>query len=167
MALDRSLGSFSPQNEFYLLYYYFSNLWPPGWGQFWPQGYLWKELINVHKATLHTKNQCSRPSRFREEKKNFEFCLLCSYVQICDPKAGPILISGAPYEQLGWGQQGDASYQISKLYAFHFQRRRILKMGFFISMFQLVAHGLGPVWPWGFHMNTLGRGPLEDATYQI
>ena len=31
--------SVSPQNEFYLLYNYCSNLWPPGWGQFWPQGY--------------------------------------------------------------------------------------------------------------------------------
>ena len=39
MALDRTPESFAPQNEFYLLYYYCSNLWPPGWGQFWPQGY--------------------------------------------------------------------------------------------------------------------------------
>ena len=41
--------------------------------------------------------------------------------------------------KLGQGQQGDGAYQISKLYAFHFQRRRILKMGFFVSMFQLVT----------------------------
>ena len=34
MILDRSPESFSPQNEFHLLYYYCSNLWPPGWGQF-------------------------------------------------------------------------------------------------------------------------------------
>ena len=39
MALDRSPESVSLQNEFYLLYYYCSNLWPPGWGQFWPHGY--------------------------------------------------------------------------------------------------------------------------------
>ena len=47
---------------------------------------------------------------------------------------------GHHMNKLGRDQQGDAAYQISKLYAFQFQRRRILKMlkmGFFISMFQL------------------------------
>ena len=39
MALNRSPESVSPQNEFYLFYYYCSTLWPPGWGQFWPQEY--------------------------------------------------------------------------------------------------------------------------------
>ena len=41
--------------------------------------------------------------------------------------------------KLGTGPHGDAAYQISKLYAFNFQRRRILKIGFFVSMFQLVT----------------------------
>ena len=35
MALERSCES-SPQNEFYLLCSYYSNLWPPGWSQFRP-----------------------------------------------------------------------------------------------------------------------------------
>ena len=68
MALDRSPEPFSPQNEFYLLYYYCSNLWPRGGSSFHPSGIIWIELIKVHKAMPHTKNQSSRPSRFREEQ---------------------------------------------------------------------------------------------------
>ena len=40
---------------------------------------------------------------------------------------------------LGRGPQGGAAYQISKLYAFQFQKRRILKMGFFVPIFQNVT----------------------------
>ena len=47
--------------------------------------------------------------------------------------------------KLGRCPQGDAKNQISKLYASQFQRKRILKMGFFIPMFQLVTQGLGPI----------------------
>ena len=39
----------------------------------------------------------------------------------------------------------DVTYQISNLYAFQFQRRRILKMGFLVPMFQLVTPGARPV----------------------
>ena len=35
--------------------------------------------------------------------------------------------------------QEDATYQKSKLYPFQFQRRRILKLVFFVPMFQLVT----------------------------
>ena len=65
--------------------------------------------------------------------------------QLVTPGAGPILTPQASYEKLGRGQQGDAKNQISKLYAFQFQRRRILKMGFFVPMFQLVTPGVGPI----------------------
>ena len=41
--------------------------------------------------------------------------------------------------KFGRGAQGDAKYQISKLYTFQFQRRRILKMGFIVPMFQLLT----------------------------
>ena len=83
--------------------------------------------------------------------------------QFVTPGAGLVLTPRASYEQ------GDAKNQISKLYAFQFQRRRILKMGFFVPMFQLVTPrgGGGQSWPQEHHMNKLDRGPLEDATYQI
>ena len=41
--------------------------------------------------------------------------------------------------------QGDATYQITKLYPFQFQRRRILKLVFFVPMFQIVTPGVGSV----------------------
>ena len=45
--------------------------------------------------------------------------------------------------KLSRGSQGDATYQISKL--FQFQRWRILKMGFFVPMFHRVTPGAAPV----------------------
>ena len=66
--------------------------------------------------------------------------------------------------KLGRGPQGNATYQISKLYAFQFQRRRFLKFAVFGSMFQLVTPGAGSVLTPGHHMNKLGEGPLRDAT---
>ena len=47
--------------------------------------------------------------------------------------------------KLGRGQQGDDTYQVSNLYAIQFQRRKFLKMGFFVPMFQLMTPGEGPV----------------------
>ena len=43
------------------------------------------------------------------------------------------------------GLQGDATYQKSKLYPFRFQRSRVLKLVFFVPMFQLVTPGVGSV----------------------
>ena len=56
---------------------------------------------------------------------------------------------------------------ISNLYAFRFQRGRILKISFFVSMFQLVNPGTGPVLTPGASNEQLGRGPQGDAIYQI
>ena len=61
------------------------------------------------------------------------------------PRARLVLTPGGFYEQLGRGPQGDATYKISNLYAIQYQRRKILKMGFFVPMFQLVTSGAGPV----------------------
>ena len=46
-------------------------------------------------------------------------------------------------KKLGWGPQGDATNQISNLYAIQFQKEKKLKMGFFVPMFQLVTPGAG------------------------
>ena len=47
--------------------------------------------------------------------------------------------------KLGRGPQGDATLQISNLYAIQFQRKKKLKMGFYVPMFQLVTPKAGPV----------------------
>ena len=50
---------------------------------------------------------------------------------------------GHHMNEIDKGLQGDATYQKSKLYPFQFQRIRILKLVFFVPMFQLVTPGLG------------------------
>ena len=78
------------------------------------------------------------------EKKNIWASLfLCSKLVI--PGAGPVLTPGASMKKLGRGPQGDAIYQISKLWAFQFQGRRILKFSCFFLMFQHATPGAGPV----------------------
>ena len=47
--------------------------------------------------------------------------------------------------KLNKGLRGDATYQISKLYAVQFQRRRTLKFFFFVPMFQTCDPGRGPI----------------------
>ena len=79
MALNRSPESVSPQNEFYLLYYYCSNLWPPGWGQFWPQGYHMNR-IDIGPNIIVQGQMIKALLLFVSEKKNFKVFLLCSYV---------------------------------------------------------------------------------------
>ena len=61
------------------------------------------------------------------------------------PRVGLVLTQGHIMNKLGRGPQGDATYQISNLYAIQYQRRKILKMSFFVPMFQLVTPGAGPV----------------------
>ena len=65
------------------------------------------------------------------------------------------------------GLQGDATYQKSMLYPFQFQRRRILKLVFFLPMFQLVTPGVGSLFTQRNHMNKIDKGPQRDAKYQI
>ena len=84
------------------------------------------------------------PSLPVSEKNNFELYLLSSYVPTCDPPpppGGANLPQGLHTNKLERGPQVNA---ISKLCAFQFQRRSILKMGFFVSMFQFVIPGAGP-----------------------
>ena len=68
------------------------------------------------------------------------------------PQMNSTSLDGACFDPKGYhmnkidkGLQGDATYQKSKLYLFQFQRRRILKLVFFVLMFQLVIPGVGSV----------------------
>ena len=70
---------------------------------------------------------------------------LRSLVQTCDPRDWAIFDPKGHYmNKTDKGLQGDATYQESKLYSFQFQRR-ILKLVFFVPMFQLVIPGVGSV----------------------
>ena len=43
--------------------------------------------------------------------------------ELSTSRVGPVLTPGASYEQLGRGQQRDATHQMSKFFAFQLQRR--------------------------------------------
>ena len=75
--------------------------------------------------------------------------------------------TGHHMNKIDKGQQGDATYQKSMLYPFQFQRRRILKLVFFLPMFQLVTPGVGSLLTPRNHMNKIDKGPQRGAKYQI
>ena len=83
----------------------------------------------------HNKYQISTPSSFREKKK-LKMGFFVPMFQLVTPRVGPVMTPGHHMNRLGRGPQGDAMYQISKLLAFQFQRRRILKFSSFVPMFQ-------------------------------
>ena len=75
-----------------------------------------------------------------------EFYIFVPLVPICDPRGGASFDpKGYHVNKIDKGLQGDATYRKSKLYLFQFQRRRILKLVFFVPMFQLVTPGVGSV----------------------
>ena len=129
------LHPFQRNFEVGVLFFLCSNLWPPWWGQFWPQGIIWIKLIKVHKEMLNTKYQNSNPSSFREEFWSWFSLFLCS--NLWPPGRGQFWPHKHHMNKLGRGPQGYAKNQTSKLYPFQFQRRRILKKVFFVPMFQL------------------------------
>ena len=117
-----------------------SNLWPV----LIPRGIMWIKLTKVYKEMLHTKNLSSISSSFREDEFLSWFSLfLCS--NLWPIGWGQFWPHEHHMNKLGRCPQGDAKNKISKLYNFQFQRKRILKMGFFVPMFQLVTPGLGPI----------------------
>ena len=119
-----------------------SNVWPQGWDQFWPQR---NHINKIDKSPQRdAKYQSSNPSSFRDEEFWSWFSLfLCS--NLWPPGWSQFWPHEHHMNKLGRCPQGGAKNQISKLYTFQFQRKRILKMGFFVPMFQLVTHGLGPI----------------------
>ena len=75
--------------------------------------------------------------------------------------------TGHHMNKIDKGLQGDATYQKSMLYPFQFQRRRILKLVFFLPMFQLVTPRVGSVFTQRNHMNKIDKGSQRHAKYQI
>ena len=83
------------------------------------------------------------PESFSPQTKFYIFVPL---VPTCDHQGGASFDpKGHHVNKIDKGLQGDATYRRSKLYFFQFQRRRILKLVFFVPMFQLVTPGVGSV----------------------
>ena len=76
-----------------------------------------------------------------------ESYIFVPFVPTCDPQGGASVDpKGHHVNKIDKGLQGDATYRKSKLYLFQFQRRRILKLVFFVPLFKLVTPGVGSVW---------------------
>ena len=146
MALNRSPESVSPQNEFCLVYYYCSNLWPPGWGQFWPQGYHMNR-IDIGPNIIVQGQMIKALLLLVSEKKNFKVFLLCSYVSnLWPPGRGPILPHGHHMNNLGRGPLGDAIYtkhESSVLSSF--REEEFWSFPCLFLCFELVTPRAGPV----------------------
>ena len=121
------------------------------------------EITNLVEAHQDILMPHIKVLRLPVSEKNF----LCSWAQTCDPHSGSsfdprdILCTRVLLQ--------DARCQVSKLYAFQFQRRKILKFSIFVPFFLTCDSSKGGANfdPREHHTNKLGRDPLGDATNQI
>ena len=159
-----SLHSVFREDEFWSCssLFLYSKLWPQG--QFWPKEPIRStNLVEVYREILHTKYQSSMPSIFREE----EFWSFCSYMYIwtCDHRGGASFNPmGIILNKLCKSPLENAKYQISKVYAFQFQRRSIWSFTSFFLCSNLWPPGRGHFWPHfqSFPIqNSVSESPLQ------
>ena len=75
-----------------------SNLWPPGRGQFWPQGHHMNKLGRRHQGGAIY--QVSKLQVFQFKRRRIlKFSFFVPLFQLVTYGAGPVLIPGASYEQ--------------------------------------------------------------------
>ena len=124
----------------------------PLWGQFYSKGIIWTRLIKVHKEMLNNKYQSTNPCSFREEEFWSWFSLfLCS--NLWPPGRGQFWPHqhGVAFDQRGiiWPNLVEVYKEMLrpniKALCLPVQRRRILRMGFFVPMFQLVTPRVGSI----------------------
>ena len=143
-----------------------SNLWSRCGVSFDSKGIIWILLIKVHKEMPNTKYQSSNPCSFREEEFWSWFSLfLCS--NLWPLGRGQFWHHQHHMNKLGRGPQRGAKHQISKLYAFQFRGEEFWRWDSLFPCSKLWPPGWGQSWPQEHHLKKLGRGLLEDATYQI
>ena len=103
----------------------------PGAGQVWTPGSSYRVwLRSTRRCYIWNIKALRLPV---SEIFFFKVFLLCSCVSnLWPPGLGQFGPQGHHLTILGRGQLADATYQISKVYFFLFQRRRILKFSFFV-----------------------------------
>ena len=108
-----------------------------------PQGYCSKWFISCQKSLNYIKRAMMALDRSPESfSPQMNSTSLFLFFQLVIPSFDP---KGHHKKKIDKGLQGDATYQIFQLYPFQFQRRRILKLVFFVPMFQLVTPGVWSV----------------------
>ena len=97
-------------------------------------------LITLNKRAMMALDHS--PESFPHKMNSTFFVLLLQHVTL---GWGPALTPGTSYmNKIDKGQQRHATYHKSKLYPFQFQRR-VLKLVFFVPMFQFVTPEVGSV----------------------
>ena len=147
-----------------------SNLWPSGRGQFW-----------LHRNHMNKIDKCpERDAKYQISKlQSFQFqrrrilklVFLVPKIQLVTnlwpPGWGQFWANKYHINKLGRGPQGDAKHQISKLYAFQFKEEEFWRWDSLFLCSNLWPTEWCQSWPQEHHLNKLGRGPLEDATYKV
>ena len=84
------------------------------------------------------------------------------------PEWGHFWPKGYNLNNLGSGPLDEATYQISKDLGILVTVKKIFKGFPYVSLCKtLWPLGWGQFWPQGYNLNNLGRGTLDEATYQI
>jgi len=130
------------------------KLWPQGRGQFWPQGH---NLNNFSRGPLddainYTKYESPGPCSFRQEdfwKMHFENLFLTP-LPTCATNQNHLnnFCKGPPRDHSCLREEVVFSFP-------------------FIIQCKIVTPGRGQFCPQGHNLNNFGRGPLDDAIYQI
>ena len=163
MALDRSPESFFPQINSTSLFLWFQVVTLRVGPVLTPKGIIWIRLIKVHKEMLNIKYQSSNPFSFRKEEFWSWFSLfLCSNLW----PQGQFWPHYHHINKLGRGPQGlNTKYQSSMPSS---SEKKNFEDEILCSYVPTCdPPGWGQSWPQEHHLNKLGRGPLENATYQI
>ena len=117
---------------------------------------------------LHTKFQASKPCGSEEEDFWIFFYVFLWFEPTTPWRRGHLGPWDLHLNKLGRDPLGNATYQISNIWAKWFWRRRFLNIFLCISMvwtYDPLARGhLGP---WDLGLNKLGKGPPGNATHQI
>ena len=152
-ALDLSISE-KKNFEVWHLCSYVQTCDPRSRATFDSWGMIWSNLVNVYKEMQHAKYQSSMRSNFREE----EYWILPSLfpcLNLWPQRRGQFWPQGYHMYKLTRGLPGHATYLISKLYTFQFQRRSIFNLPSLFLCSKLWPHGQGQFWPKGYHMNKL------------
>ena len=137
MALNRSPESVCPQNEFYLYYYYCSNLWPQGYHM---------NRIDIGPNIIVQGQMIKALLLLVSEKRNFKVFFFVPMFQTCDPRGG------AQFDPRGiiWTTLVEVHYEIlhTKYRSSALSSFREEEFQSFPSLFlcfELVTPGVGPV----------------------
>ena len=134
---------------------------PRGGVNFDPRGIIW--------TILRTSRWCYIPNMkalglLVTDKKIFESCILKTYLLIPWPTYAT---NWNGLNNFGRGPPKDHSFEIWSNSHYWVKRRCRLKFSLFKAFVKLWPPGRGQFWPQGHNLNNFGRGPLDDAIYQI